>query len=289
MFLANSQQMKDALAKIGITYGKSILESVALILVGIVIAKLVVGIIRTIFSKTKVDGSIVSFIFSIAKAAIALLFFFLVLRAFNIDPTSIAAIAGASGIAIGFALKDTLSNLASGVMLLVNKPFKQNDFVMIGGFSGSVKKITITTTELLTGDNVTVIIPNNKIVLNEVVNYSSQPVRRVDLAVSVGYQYDVDMVLDVLFKAIGTEPLILENPKSDIQVVDLEAYTVKYMMKLYVKTEDYFTVKNNFYSIVLKFFKENGIKEARPIYEIAKQEKSLPDIENNNAGGEIDD
>ncbi|MGI6594324.1 MAG: mechanosensitive ion channel family protein [Christensenellales bacterium] len=290
MFLATtSQETANALQKIGLTYGKSILESIALILVGVIVAKLITGIIRTVFSKTKVDGSIVSFMASIAKTAIALLFFFLILKAFKIDPTSIAAIAGASGIAVGFALKDTLSNLASGVMLLITKPFKQDDLVMIGGFTGSVKKITITVTELLTADNTAVIIPNNKIVLNEIVNYSTKPTRRVELVVNIGYKYDMDEVLEILHQAMDSEPLVLKNPAAYVEIVGLQPHAVEYKMKMYTKTEDYFAVRNNFYSTVLRFLKNNGITEARPVYEVIKQENALlgPDLDEND-GGDLD-
>lgn len=270
----------------GINYGASILESIALILVGIIVAKLIVGLIRAIFGKTKVDGAVISFITSIIKAAIALLIFFLILRAFKIDATSIAAIAGASGIAVGFALKDSLSNLASGVMLLVTKPFKQDDIVEISGFTGSVKKIKITTTELLTADNTTVIIPNNKMVLNEIVNYSTKPTRRVDLIVEVSYKYDMDEVISVLHKAMDDEPNILKNPAGKIEVTALHSHAIEYKMKMWTKTEDYFSVKNNFYSTILRHLIENNIKEALPVYEYVKREPSNNDINLLDDGGE---
>lgn len=268
----NTNKIANSFKALAINYGASMLESIVILLAGIIVIKILVAILRAIFNKTKLEGSIASFFISLLRAGIGLLIFFLILSAFKVDPKSIAAIVAASGLAVGFALKDSLSNLASGVLVLMTKPFKKDDLVSIGGIEGKVKKIKITTTELLTADNVKVIIPNQQIISASVSNFSIKATRRVDALVNVPYAYDPEFIIQVLNEVVEANDLILRNPKHAVEISHLGGSAVEYKVKMWTRTDDYFTVKNGFFGDVLLAFRKNNISEAKPVYEVVNRE-----------------
>lgn len=241
-------------------FGTDLLESILVLLLGIVIIRLVVRIIQSIFFRTKVDGTAVSFVLSLVRAVLGLVLFFLIMKIFGIDTSSIVAVVAASGLAVGLALQDSLSNLASGILLLVTKPFKENQYVKIGSVEGVVKKIKITTTELLTADNLAIIVPNGKVVTSEIINYSAKPTRRLDLVVGVAYGSDVDKVKALLQELADGDERIIGTPAPVVMITALADSAVQYTTRVWVSQNDFWSVKNGYCEAVLKIFAKNGIE-----------------------------
>lgn len=241
-------------------FGTSLLEAVALLLFGIVVIKLAKRLLNSVLRKTHLEPSASSFVVSLIQAALALILFFLVLDIFNIDTSSIVAIVAASGLAIGLALQDSLSNISSGIILLFTKPFKENDKIRVGSVEGNVKRIKITTTELLTADNILLSIPNSKVISSEIVNYSARPVRRVDMVVSAAYGSDIEKVKNVILTISNQDERVLKDPAATVNVSALAESAVNYTVKMWTKTENYWDIYNSFYEKVLVAFAKENIE-----------------------------
>jgi small conductance mechanosensitive channel len=157
----------------------------------------------------------------------------------------------AAGLAIGLALKDSLSNFASGVMIVVFRPFKLGDLVEVAGQTGKVEEIKIFSTMLVTTDNRTIIIPNGQITSDPIINHTAKKIRRVDLAMGVGYDDDLKVARDVMMKAMVNHPLVLEDPAPSMLMTELADSSVNFSVRPWAKTEDFWTV----YGDLLEQFK----------------------------------
>jgi small conductance mechanosensitive channel len=240
-------------------FGTSVLESVALLLFGIIVIKLVARLLRAILKRTKVEGAAGSFIISIVQAALALILFFLIMDIFDIDTSSIITILAASGLAVGLALQDGLSNLASGVTILLTRPFKEKDHVKINDVEGIIRRIRLTTTEILTFDNVSILIPNKKVASSEIINYTNRPTRRVDIVISAPFESDPDTVKAALWELIKEEPSVLKTPAPSIILSEVAASAINYKVRMWVNTAHYWKVRNGFTEKVVRRFREKGI------------------------------
>lgn len=240
-------------------FGTNVLEAVALLLAGVVIIKLFSRLLRTLIKRTRVEGAAGSFIVSIVQAALALFLFFVIMGIFNIDTSSIVTVLAASGLAIGLALQDGLSNFASGVTLLVTRPFKEKDHVKINDIEGKIKKVRLTTTEILTFDNVSILIPNKKVSSSEIINFSNRPTRRIDITVSASYGADPDKVKEILMELIGEELDVLLTPAPVVLLSELGSSSVSYLVRMWTNTENYWAIRNAFLEKVFKRFKAEGL------------------------------
>ncbi|MDR3264254.1 MAG: mechanosensitive ion channel [Clostridiales bacterium] len=240
--------------------GTRVLEALVLLVAGIVVIKIVARILRSVFHRTKLDGTAVSFLISLVNGALALVLFFWVMRVLNIDTSSVIAIVAASGLVVGLALQNSLSNVANGIILLFTKPFKEGDKVRVGSTEGNVKKIKITNTELITPDNVIIIVPNTQMVNGELINYSARPTRRLDLNVSVAYEADIDAVKAVLKALVAQDPYLLKKPEPEIRVSELQSSAVNYLTRVWVSNDRYWSVYNAFPEKVLRAFQDSGIE-----------------------------
>lgn len=239
--------------------GTSILESVAVLLVGIIIIKVCARLLRALLKRTKVEAAAGSFIVSIIQAALALVLFFIIMSIFNVDTSSIITILAASGLALGLALQDGLSNLASGVTILATRPFKEKDHIKINDIEGKIKKIRLTTTEILTFDNVSILIPNKKVASSEIINFSNRPTRRVDITVAAPYEADPDFVKEVLWELIKEENGVLSTPEPRVLLMEVAASAINYRVRMWVNNEDYWTIRNGFTEKAVRKFRERGI------------------------------
>jgi small conductance mechanosensitive channel len=160
----------------------------------------------------------------------------------GIPATSFLAIIGAAGLAIGLALKDSLSNFASGVMLVLFRPFGKGDFIEAGGVTGTVNEIHLVSTLLTTPDNKLITVPNALMYTSTITNYSAKDTRRVDMVIGVGYDDDLKVAADVLRKVCENNPLILKDPETKIFINNLGDSAVDFVVRPWVKSEDYWTV-----------------------------------------------
>ncbi len=191
----------------------------------------------------ELDDTLFIFLASLARYAILAIALTFVLARFGIQTTSLIALLGAAGLAIGLALQGTLSNLAAGVMLLGFRPFKMGDYVDVGGHSGTVKSIGLFTTELATSDNVQITIPNGDIWASSIVNYSFYDKRRSDLTVGVSYDADLKKAEAVLLKIIAADERAMSDPEPFVKVVNLGDSSVDFSMKVWASKDDYWDMR----------------------------------------------
>jgi small conductance mechanosensitive channel len=245
------QQIQDILQMVyGVlaTYGINVVGAFLIIIVGFMVAgwarrTLERTLERTLSCSGKMDATLVRFFGSLIRYAIMGFVIIAALQRFGVEATSLVAVFGAAGLAIGLALQGTLSNVAAGVMLLMFRPFKIGDFVDIGGQAGTVKEVGLFTTELATGDNVKIIMPNGQIWGSAIKNFSANPTRRVDLVMSIDYSDNIDTAMATLNRVIGEESRALTDPESTVAVAELGASSVDILVRVWVNAADYWGVR----------------------------------------------
>lgn len=245
---------------------------IALALVIYIVGKWIVGAISNAMQKAMdardVDPTISKFVGSIAYY---LMFAFVVIAALGqlgVQTASVVAIIGAAGLAVGFALQGTLSNFAAGVMMILLRPIKVGDFVEVAGTSGVVSEVAIFATTLLTGDNKTIIVANSAVMGSTITNYSTQPERRVDLVVGVGYGSNIQQVKDELQAIADAESRILHDKGVTIGVSELADSSVNLVFRTWVKSADYWGVYFALNERVKVRFDEVGIEIPFPQMDI---------------------
>ncbi len=207
----------------------------------------------------ELDDTLFIFLASIVKYAILAIALTFVLARFGIQTTSLIALLGAAGLAIGLALQGTLSNLAAGVMLLVFRPFKMDDYVSIGGHSGTVKSISLFTTELATADNIQITIPNSDIWASSIINYSVYDKRRSDLTIGVSYDTDLKKAEAVLKKIVAAEKRGLKDPAPFVKVTNLGDSAVDFSVKVWATKDDFWDMRHAMIREIKEQFDKAGI------------------------------
>lgn len=223
------------------------------------VASKVTGITRTVLDKRGVDPILVNFSANVVRVGLLAFIVIAALGQLGIQTASFVAILGAAGLAIALAFQGSLSNLASGVLLVTFRPFKIGDFIDAGGTTGTVERVEIFTTQLLTADNKTVIVPNAGIVGGTIVNYSAQSTRRIDLVVSVGYGDDLDKVRKVIEEVLAADQRVLKDPVASIGVLELADSSVNFAVRPWVDGEDYWPVTFDLHEALKKRFDAEGI------------------------------
>ncbi len=240
-------------------YGMKVLAGVAILVIGRMLAGLARSIIQKAMTRAKVDETLVKFTSSVSYVALMALVVVSAISAMGIPTTSFVAVLGAAGLAVGLALQGSLGNFASGVLMIIFKPFKVGDFVEAGGVAGVIEEIGIFNTELKTGDNKKVIIPNGAVTGGNITNYSANDTRRVDLVVGVGYGDDLDKVKKTLQEILAGESRILPEPEPTIGVAELADSSVNLVVRPWVNTADYWPVKFALTEEIKKRFDKEGI------------------------------
>jgi len=216
--------------------------AIAIFVIGKFVAKLIRSATKKILIHKKFDDTVISFIASLVYGLVIIVAFIAAISHLGFNTTSLVAIVGAAGLAIGLALQGSLSNFASGILLISLKPFKAGDFVEIAGTAGVVEEVHVFSTQLRTGDNKTVIIPNGGITNGTITNYSAKPTRRVDLVIGVGYNADLKQTKQILNDVVSSHDLVLKDPAITIGVSELADSSVNFVVRPWVKTPDYWTV-----------------------------------------------
>jgi small conductance mechanosensitive channel len=210
--------------------------------VGKWIAKRLTRLLTRLLEGQDFDPTLVNFLSNLVYAILLVAVILGALDTLGLPVTSLVAVVGAAGLAIGLAMKDSLGNFAAGVMLVMFRPFKQGDFVEVAGVAGSVDEIRIFSTTLTTPDNKVIIIPNGQVAAGTITNYSANDQRRVDMVFGVGYDDDLKVVREVLTRICANHPLVLEDPVTNIFVKNLGDSCVEFAVRPWVNTSDYWTV-----------------------------------------------
>jgi len=211
-------------------------------LVGKWIAKRITAFLRKVMEARDVDPTLVNFLGNVVYAILLVAVILAALDTLGLPVTSLLAVVGAAGLAIGLALKDSLGNFASGVMLVMFRPFSKGDVVEVAGVAGKVNEVRIFSTILTTTDNKQIIIPNGQVASDTITNYTANDQRRVDLVFGVGYDDDLKLAREVLTRICADHPKVLDDPETNIFVVNLGDSSVDFAVRPWSKTEDYWTV-----------------------------------------------
>ncbi|MDX1811326.1 MAG: mechanosensitive ion channel [Gammaproteobacteria bacterium] len=242
-----------------IPWGLNIVFALITFIVGRIVAKIVVNVIGKILRRTKMEEILVEFVSSIVNAALMLFVVIASLNQLGVDTTSLIALLGAAGLAVGLALQGSLQNFAAGVMLLIFRPFKAGDFIEAGGVAGIVETISIFTTKMRTGDNKEVIVPNGSIFGGNITNFSARDTRRIDMVFGIGYDADIKKAKDIMQKLIDEDERILKDPAPLIAVSELADSSVNFVVRPWVNSGDFWAVKFDLTERIKLAFDENGI------------------------------
>ena len=202
-----------------------------------------VNLLDRTFEKAKFDQTLADFVENIVYAVGMVLVVIAALAQVGVETTSFAAMIAAAGLAIGLALQGSLSNFAAGFLIIFFRPFKAGDYVEVAGIGGTVEEISIFTTQLVTPDNRAITIPNNNITTGTIVNYSAKNKRRIDLVVGVAYDADLKKARKIFDKIIEQDERILKNPEPVVAVMDLNASSVDFVVRPWVKASDFWDVR----------------------------------------------
>lgn len=247
-----------------IEYGMSLLGAIAVLVIGRWVSKFLVGLLKKALKKSKADETLISFLGNMAYMALITFVVISALGTLGVNTTSFAAVIAAAGLAIGLALQGSLSNFASGVLIIIFKPFKKGDFVEAAGISGSITEVTIFTTKFKTGDNKVVIVPNSAIMDGTITNYSKEKTRRIDMIFGIGYDDDIKLTKKTLEKILSKDKRILKDPAPVIAVHELADSSVNFVCRPWVKTPDYWGVYWDTQEAVKLEFDKAGISIPYP-------------------------
>ncbi|WP_188151085.1 mechanosensitive ion channel family protein [Teredinibacter waterburyi] len=256
----NIQDLLEKAPELLATYGIKVALAIAVYIVGKWIANLIANLLLKGLTARKVDLTICTFTRNIVYYALFTMVIIAALGQLGIQTASFVAIIGAAGLAIGFALQGSLANFASGVLLILFRPFKIGDFVEAGGTAGVVREISIFSTILTTGDNKTVIVSNSGIMGGNITNYSTQPERRVDFTVGVGYGANLDLVRKELEAIASEDTRILQEKGITIGVAELADSSVNFAFRVWVNSADYWAVFFDTNEKIKKRFDSVGIE-----------------------------
>ncbi|OEU62297.1 MAG: mechanosensitive ion channel protein [Desulfuromonadales bacterium C00003094] len=245
-------------------YGIKVLGAVVILVLGVWFSRLLTKLLRKVLNKRDVDPTLVSFCGSLVYSALLVFVVIAALNQVGFQTTSLIAVIGAAGLAIGLALQSSLSNFAAGVMMIIFKPFKAGDFIEGGGTAGVVEQILIFSTQLRTGDNKTVIIPNGRLLGGNIVNYSTKGTRRLDLVIGVGYDDDIRKVKEVLLSIIAAEDRFLKDPVPVVAVLELADSSVNFAFRPWVNGNDYWPTYFDTLETIKLRFDEEGISIPYP-------------------------
>ena len=211
-------------------------------LIGKWIAKRITNFVRKLMEVRDSDPTLINFLSNVVYAILLIAVILAALDTLGLPVTSLVAVVGAAGLAVGLALKDSLGNFASGVMLVMFRPFSKGDFVEVAGVAGTVNEVRIFSTILTTPDNKQIIIPNGQVAADTITNYSANDQRRVDIVFGVGYDDDLKVAREVLTRLCTEHPKVLDDPETKIFVMNLGDSSVDFAVRPWAKTEDYWTV-----------------------------------------------
>ena len=259
-----TKDMMSSLIEIGSSLGTSLMLALVIIIIGRQLVKLILRLVAVALEKSKVEETVRIFVTNLLNTLLMILVFIAAINQLGIETTSIIAVLGAAGLAIGLALQGSLANFAAGILIVIYRPYKVGDYIEAGNHAGTVKDIQIFSTVLKTPDNKIVVVPNGSIMNGSIVNYSDQDTRRVDLIISCSYEDDIDKVRSILEDILKKEKRILKDPKPQIAVAELADSSVNFIFRPWVKRTDYLPVYYSLLEEVKKRFDKEGISIPYP-------------------------
>ncbi len=263
-YFNNPSEGWDALVSSVLKSMPMFLEALATLFIGLWIAKMVAKGVRKGLGKSKFDDALSKFLAQLVKMGLTVIVLISALGALNVNTTSLVAVVGAAGLAVGFALQGSLGNFAAGIMLMIFRPFKSGDFIEAAGHAGVVEEITIFITRMRTGDNKQILVPNGEVMGSSITNYSAKSTRRIDLVVGISYDDDIKKAHQVLNRILDENELVLKDPAWTVAVSELGDNSVNFVVRPWVKTADYWNVYFGLTETIKLTFDQEGLSFPYP-------------------------
>jgi len=251
-----------------IEYGLNIVAAIVTLVIGMMVAGMISNGFHRVLTKRKLDPTIVEFVSHMAKYVIVAFVVIAALGRIGVQTTSFIALLGAAGLAVGLALQGSLSNFASGVLIIVLRPFKAGEYIEAAGTAGSVESVQIFATTLVTPDNKCVVVPNSSILGGNIINYSRKPTRRIDLVIGVSYSADLAKTKAVLEKVVTANALVLKEPGVQVAVAELADSSVNFVVRPWVNGSDYWPARFELMEEIKNALDEAGIEIPFPQMDI---------------------
>ena len=245
-------------------FGINLAIAAAIFIIGRWVAKWLTGFVRKMLARTEMEDTLENFLCNMLYAVLMVVVIIATINQVGVETTSLLAVLGAAGLAVGLALQGSLSNFAAGVLIVLFKPYKVGDFIEGGGVSGVVEEVQIFSTIMRTGDNKRIIMPNAQVMAAEIVNYSANDTRRIDLVAGCGYDDDLDKARKVLEDIVSSESRILKDPAPTIAVSELADSSVNFVVRPWVATGDYWPVYFELTEQIKKRFDAEGLSIPYP-------------------------
>lgn len=251
-----------------VAYGGKLLLAVVTLIVGLWLISRLTKLLRKVFELKSFEQTLQTFLLQLIAVVLKILLFISVITMVGVQMTSFIALLGAAGIAFGMALSGTLQNFAGGVMLLIFKPFKVGDYIEAQGYSGTVKEILIFNTVLNTPDNKTIIIPNGGLSTGSMINYSTEPRRRVDWTFGISYTDSIDKAREIILEIIQADKRVHPDPAPFVGVISLGDSSVNLVTRVWVDAPDYWDLFFEVNEKVKKAFDNQGISIPFPQHDV---------------------
>ncbi len=254
----------DQLGEWLVAAGLKLAAAAALLLVGLWVARKLSRLSARMLGRTHTDVLLTNFLRHIVFAIVMAVVIVAALGALGVETTSLLAIMGAAGLAVGMALKDSLSNIASGIMLVTLRPFHVGDTVTISDKTGTVESVSIFQTVLLGADNQVFTIPNSLITTNSITNMTARPTRRIELVIGIGYADDIELARSTALEVVHADARVLRDPPPDVVVYELAQSTVNIGIRCFVSSSDWFAAKASIQEALKRAFDSAGISIPYP-------------------------
>lgn len=238
-----SEVINSTAGAIGKLSAISLLYALGTLILCLIARKALLGLIKKGLARTRLDSRLSGLVMKILGAVMWFIIVLILCDMLGVDVTSLIALFSVAGLAFSLAIQDSLSNLAGGIMLLSSHPFKIGDYVEAGGQEGTVQSIGVIYTQLTTADNKRVYVPNSSITSGKIVNYSSQPDRRIEIKIAASYDDPTDRVKGAIMDAVAAEPRVLKSPEPTAAILEYGDSAVTYTLRVWVRNADYWPVR----------------------------------------------
>ena len=221
-----------------LSYAVNIVAALAIIIVGLIIARMISNAVNRLMISRKIDATVADFLSALVRYGIIAFTLIAALGRVGVQTASVIAVLGAAGLAVGLALQGSLSNLAAGVLLVMFRPFRAGEYVDLGGVAGTVLSVQIFSTTMRTADGKIIVIPNGKIIAGNIINFSREPARRNEFIIGVAYDSDIDQVKQILTNIIQSEDRILKDREMTVRLNELGASSINFVVRVWSNSGD---------------------------------------------------
>ena len=247
-----------------VDYAPSLISAIVVLVIGMLIIKLFRRIVKNLMTKRNLDPTLLKFVLDVFTWVFRVLLFVTVIEQLGVKTTSFMAALGAAGIAIGLALQGSLSNFAGGLLIILFKPFRVGDYIEAQGQAGTVNSIQIFSTKVITGNNQVIYMPNGALSNGTIKNFSQEPLRRAEITLSVGYNTDLKMAKEEIFRVIEADANILKEPSPGIEIKGLGENAIDLSVLIWAERANYGKMVSDFYENIKPAFEKAGIEIPYP-------------------------